>query len=89
MPAVATFTKIEMRRDTARFERFRSCPWATAYGDPLVPAWLAAYGMLERFQEWPPGRRDPRLVAALVVIANEHARVDAEQRRAAAKGGKP
>ena len=55
------------------------CPWAVAFSDRKVVQWLTAYALIERYREWPPGRRDPRLLEAITVIANEHSRMTAEE----------
>lgn len=52
-------------------EQFKVCPWSVALKDPLIGRWLLAYGMLDRWREWPPGRRDPQFLEAMTVIANE------------------
>lgn len=49
---------------------FRSCPVGTLLSDSVVPL-LKAYNMYREFEEWPPGRRDPRVVEAFLVIRRE------------------
>jgi hypothetical protein len=55
------------------------CPWSHVYNDGVATHYLAAYGLVERWREWPPGRRDPRLLEAMTVIASEHQAVDREK----------
>jgi hypothetical protein len=57
---------------------FNRCPWGIVLTDPLVPHFLSAYGLIDRWREWPPGKRDPRLVSALTIIGSEHNRITAE-----------
>lgn len=77
-PAVPGRHTVEMGgvRKALIFDR---CPWATAYNDKDAVAYLGAYGVVERWREWPPGKRDPRLMEALTVIASEHNRADSEK----------
>jgi hypothetical protein len=55
------------------------CPWSLALADSRTIQWLTAYGLIERWGKWPPGREDPQLLEAMVVIASEHARIEAER----------
>jgi hypothetical protein len=64
------------------------CPWSVALADRQVNRWLTAYGLVERWRKWPPGREDPQLMEALLVIAGEHNRMDAERIEAARAKGK-
>lgn len=59
----------------ARF--FDRCPVGIAYTDEVV-AMLSAYNVNREFHRWPPGRDDPRLLEAFVVIKREHELIDAE-----------
>jgi hypothetical protein len=61
----------------------KKCPWSVALADTRVNRWLTAYGMVERWGKWPPGREDPQLMEAMLVIAGEHNRMDAERIEAA------
>lgn len=54
------------------------CPWSEVYNDRAARDYLAAYGLVERWREWPPGPRDPRLMEAMTVVASEHNRVNDE-----------
>jgi len=74
--------KIEMG-PSKRAIQTTTCPWSVALADRRVNGWLTAYGLVERWREWPPGRRDPQLMEALLVIAGEHNRIDAERLEAA------
>ena len=58
---------------------FDRCPWASVYNDTVATDYLAAYGLIERWREWPPGPRDPRLLQAISTIASEHNKVLDEQ----------
>jgi hypothetical protein len=55
-------------------EHFTVCPWSVALKDGRVGRWLTAYGMVDRWGKWPPGKDDPQLMEAFTVIANESAR---------------
>ena len=57
---------------------FRRCPVGTVLDDRLVRDALVAFGAVKRWQKWPPGRDDPRLLDALNVIQREHDLLDAE-----------
>lgn len=57
---------------------FDHCPWSNVYNDRDAKLYLAAYGIVERWREFPPGKRDPRLMDALSIIASEHNTVDRE-----------
>lgn len=65
--------KIEMGNDR-RAVQTKICPWAVALEDEKVSQWLLAYGLVSRWGKWPPGREDPQLLEAMVVIANEESR---------------
>ncbi|MFL5481135.1 MAG: hypothetical protein ACJ8AK_03015 [Gemmatimonadaceae bacterium] len=47
--------------------------------DRKINQWLTVYGVVERWGKWPPGRENPQLLEAMIVIASEHARIDAEK----------
>lgn len=58
--------------------RVDRCPWGLVYADPMVRPMLNAHARLQRFNQLPPGRGDPRAELALHVIATEHDRIDVE-----------
>ncbi|HEX5437152.1 MAG TPA: hypothetical protein VFW98_08330 [Gemmatimonadaceae bacterium] len=64
---------------TRRAVLTRQCPVGLALRDPQVGLWLTAYGMVRRWGKWPPGRDDPRVLEAMVVIQREHDLIDREQ----------
>lgn len=57
---------------------FDRCPWSEVFNDRDAQSYLAAFGVVERWREFPPGKRDPRLMEALTVIASEHNTIDRE-----------
>ncbi len=64
------------------------CPWSIVFAEPVIGRLLSAYGLIERWGEWPPGKRDPRVLEALSVISSEYSRIDNESLEAAKDRGK-
>ena len=63
-------------------EFFDRCPWGPVHADPDIAGWLTAHGIASR--DWGrhfpmPGRPDPQLLEAFVVISVEHDRIDLER----------
>jgi hypothetical protein len=77
-PKPTPLYKVEMG-DVRRAVQTTRCPWSVALSDSIVERLLNAYVLIERWQMWPTGRRDPRLVDAMLVIADEHQQIDTEQ----------
>lgn len=63
---------------TRRAEFTTRCPVGLAMTDE-VALYLAAYAMVKRWNKWPPGRDNPRVVEALTVIQREHDLIDMER----------
>lgn len=62
--------------DPVRSDR---CPWALVATDAETAGFLAAHWLVKEYGKWPPGREDPRVLEAIAVIAEEHARLTREQ----------
>lgn len=78
-PALVPTYRVDMG-STARARLFHACPIGTLYGDPFIRHSLTVSGLVRRFNRWPPGREDPRLLEAVLVIQREHDVIDAERR---------
>jgi hypothetical protein len=59
---------------------FRSCPVGTVLKDEVIVL-LAAYNVAMELGQWPPGRRDPRVLDAFMVIRDENNAVEAERKK--------
>lgn len=59
-----------------------ACPVGLALTDETALD-LTAYALVKRWQKWPPGRDDPRLLDALAVIQREHDLISLEATPAA------
>lgn len=75
-PAKVPAYRVEMGA-SRRAELFASCPWSQAL-TPQVERWLSTYALISRFNRWPPGRDDPQLYEAIVIIQREHDAIDRE-----------
>lgn len=54
------------------------CPWAVALQDGKISQWLLTYGLVKRWNKWPPGRDDPQLLEAIIILANEESQIKPE-----------
>lgn len=77
-PAAVPTYRVDMG-PTSRAILTTQCPVGLSTRDKEVALWLTAYGMVKRWQKWPPGRDDPRLLEALTVIQREHDLIDLER----------
>lgn len=76
-PADVPFYRIEMGRNR-RAEFTKQCPVGLALTDD-VTLYLNAYALVERWGKWPPGRDDPQVLEAIMVIRREHDLIDLER----------
>ena len=77
-PAPVPAYRVDMG-PTSRAVLLNVCPVGASLQSMDVVRWLTAYGLIKRWQKWPPGRDDPRLMEALGVIQREHDAIDLER----------
>lgn len=80
-PALAPKFRVEM--GTARTVLTKSCPVGLALQSERTAMYLTAYGLVSRWNKWPPGRECPRTVDAIATIQREHDLIDNERTKAA------
>jgi len=55
------------------------CPVGLSLENDAIGLWLTAFGMVKRWNQWPPGRTDPRTLEALTLVQREHDLIDMEK----------